>query len=63
MDPDRPADIDLLVLCSNDEQTDQLRLAIDPDVCLLPLHIALMTYEEAAECDAGCRQNSHAIFP
>jgi len=57
------ADIDLMILCKNDEQADALRKAIDPDALLLPLHLALMTFDEAAEVNAVRVQRSHAIFP
>jgi predicted nucleotidyltransferase len=65
VDRDEPdaADIDLMILCQNDGQADALRKAIDPDALLLPLHLALMTFEEAAEVNAICVQRSHAIFP
>lgn len=56
-------DIDLMILCKNDEQADELRRNIDPDALMLPLHLALMTYEEASEIDAVGLQNSHSIFP
>lgn len=57
------ADIDLMILCKCDDQADTLRRAIDPDALTLPLHLALMTFDEAAEVDAVRRQRSHAIFP
>jgi hypothetical protein len=65
VDRDQPnaGDIDLLILCKDDEQADALRRAIDPDACDLPLHLALMTFEEAAQIDAIGVQQSRAIFP
>ncbi|AVG16044.1 hypothetical protein CFN79_09365 [Chromobacterium vaccinii] len=65
VDRDEPdaADIDLMILCTGDEQADTLRRAIDPDAFLLPLHLALMTFDEAAEVDAVRTQRSSAIFP
>lgn len=57
------ADIDLMILCKSDEQADKLRQAIDPDALALPLHLALLTFEEAAEVDAARVQCSLAIFP
>jgi predicted nucleotidyltransferase len=57
------ADIDLMILCKDDRQADSLRQAIDPDTLLLPLHLALMTFEEAAEVDAILVQRSRSIFP
>ena len=65
VDRDEPdaADIDLLILCKHDDQADTLRRAIDPDALTLPLHLALMTFDEEAEVDAVRVQRSHAIFP
>lgn len=57
------ADIDLMILCKCDDQADTLRRAIDPDALTLPLHLALMTFDEAAEVDAVRVQRSHVIFP
>ena len=57
------ADIDLMILCNSDDQADALRRAIDPDALELPLHMALMTFEEAAEVEAVRVQRSRAIFP
>ena len=57
------ADIDLMILCKGDDQTDTLRRAIDPDAFSLPLHLALLTFDEAAEVDAVRVQRSRAIFP
>jgi hypothetical protein len=56
-------DIDLQILCKNDEQADFLRQAIDPDALMLPLHLAFFTYEEAAGIDAVSTQRSRAIYP
>lgn len=56
-------DIDLMILCNSDDQADALRRAIDPDALEPPLHMALMTFEEAAEIDAVNVQRSRAIFP
>ncbi|QEL55185.1 hypothetical protein [Chromobacterium paludis] len=65
VDRDEPdaADIDLMILCTGDDQADTLRRAIDPDAFLLPLHLALMTFDEAAEIDAVSTQHSSTIFP
>jgi predicted nucleotidyltransferase len=57
------ADIDLMILCKSDEQADALRQAIDPDVLVLPLHLALLTFDEQAEIEAVRMQHSRAIFP
>ena len=57
------ADIDLMILCNNDDQADTLRRAIDPDALALPLHLTLLTFDEAAEVEAVRVQNSRAIFP
>jgi predicted nucleotidyltransferase len=56
-------DIDLMVLCKSDDQADTLRRAIDTDALTLPLHLALMAFDEAAEVSAVRVQRSHAIFP
>lgn len=65
VDRDEPdaADIDLLILCDDNDQADTLRSAIDPDAFFLPIHLALMTYDEAAEVDAVRVQRSRVIFP
>jgi hypothetical protein len=65
VDRDEPsaADIDLMILCKSDNQADTLRRAIDLDAFVLPLHLALLTFEEAAEVDAVRVQSSRAIFP
>jgi predicted nucleotidyltransferase len=65
VDRDEPAavDIDLLILCKGDQQADALRLAFYAYDALLPIHLALMTYEEAAEVDAIRVQRSRIIFP
>lgn len=57
------ADIDLMILCKSDEQADTLRRVIDPDSLVLPLHLALLTFDEADEVDAVRVQRSFAIFP
>lgn len=65
VDRDQPdaADIDLMILCNNDDQADTLRRVIDPDAFLLPIHLALMTFDEAIEVDAISMQHSRVIFP
>lgn len=65
VDRDEPhaTDIDLMILCISDDQSDALRRAIDPDALALPLHLALMTFDEAAQVDAVRAQRSRAIFP
>lgn len=57
------ADIDLLVLCKSDDQADALRRAIDPDELELPIHLAFMTFDEAAAIDATGVQKSRMIIP
>lgn len=57
------ADIDLMILCKNDEQADSLRRAIDPDALALPIHLGLLTFDEAAEIEAVRVQRSLTIFP
>lgn len=65
VDRDEPdaEDIDLMILCNSDDQADTLRHAIDPDALALPLHLALLTFDEAAEIEAVSVQHSRAIFP
>lgn len=65
VDRDEPnaADIDLMILCKSNEQANTLRRAIDPDALALPLHLALMTFDEAIEVGAVLVQRSRAIFP
>lgn len=62
-DESNAADIDLMILCKNDDQADALRRMIDPDALALPLHLALLTFDEAAEVDAVRVQRSRVIFP
>ena len=57
------SDIDLLILCINDAQADALRRQIDPDDFRLPLHLSLMTFEEAAGVDAVQFQKARRIYP
>lgn len=65
VDRDEPgaADVDLMILCESDNQADMLRRAIDLDAFALPIHLALLTFEEAAAVDAIRVQRSRAIFP
>ena len=56
-------DIDVLILCQNDEQADNLRRAIDPDQFPLPLDLSLMTFSEAAQVGAVQSQNARLIYP
>jgi predicted nucleotidyltransferase len=65
VDRDEPdaADIDLMILCQDDEQADFLRLAIDLDAYVLPIHLALLTFDEAIEVGAISLQRSRVIFP
>jgi len=39
------------------------KITIDADAFLIPLHLALMTFDEAAEVDAVRVQCSRLIFP
>jgi predicted nucleotidyltransferase len=61
-EPD-PADIDLMILCMTDRQADALRGAIDIDFFARPLHLALLTFEEARKVGAVHLQRSCPIFP
>lgn len=56
-------DIDVLILCENDEQADNLRKAIDPDQFPLPLDLSLMTFSEASQVSAVKRQSARLIYP
>lgn len=58
-----PEDIDLMILCRSEGQADTLRRSMDLGAMALPIHLALLTFEEAAEVDAVRVQRSHAIFP
>ena len=60
-DPDA-SDIDLMILCESDVQADMLRQAIDPDSFSLPLHLSLLTFEEAATIDATSVQQSTVVL-
>lgn len=57
------ADIDLMVLCKNDVQADTLRQSISTEAFDLPLHLALLTFDEATEINAVREQRSRVIFP
>lgn len=61
-DDSEASDIDLMILCTGDGQADALRASIDPDALPLPLHLALMTYEEAAGIDAVRLQRARCAF-
>ena len=65
VDRDDPnaTDIDLMILCKSDSQSDALRRAIDTDVLSLPLHLSLMTFDEANAIDAVRMQGSRHVFP
>lgn len=64
VDRDEPdsKDIDLMIFCTSDAQADSLRQAINPDSLALPLHLSLMTFQEAAEIDAVRVQQSTPII-
>lgn len=64
VDRDEPGaeDIDLMILCASHAQADSLRSAIKPDLLALPLHLSLMTFQEAAEIDAVRLQRSTRIL-
>lgn len=65
VDRDDPsaADIDLMILCKSDGQSDALRRAIDTDGLSLPLHLSFMTFDEANSIDAVRMQRSWPFFP
>jgi hypothetical protein len=56
-------DIDLLILCENDAQSDRLRCSIDEGAFELPLHLSLMTFEENFAVGAVEAQQAHQIYP
>lgn len=57
------ADIDLMILCKTDSQADALRQAIDVNVFMLPIHLALLTFDEEIQIGAVRMQRGSAIFP
>lgn len=57
------ADIDLMILCSNDTQADALRRALDPDSLSLPIDLAFLTYSEAQEVHAVEVQQAERVYP
>lgn len=61
-DDPNASDIDLMVFCETDSQADRLRHAIDPDSLSLPLHLSLLTFEEAAAIGAAKAQHSTLVF-
>lgn len=56
-------DIDLLILCESDTQSDRLRCSIDEGAFELPLHLSLMTFEENFAVGAVKAQQAHQIYP
>lgn len=56
------SDIDLMILCRSEAQADALRLAIDADSFVLPLHLALFSFDEAEAIDVVQLQQSTVIF-
>ena len=61
-DDPNASDIDLMIFCETDSQADMLRQAIDPDSLSLPLHLSLLTFEEAATIEATTAQQSALIL-
>lgn len=61
-DDPNASDIDLMIFCVSDFQADMLRHAIDPDSLSLPLHLSLLTFDEAATIDATTTQQSTVIL-
>ncbi|RQZ60999.1 hypothetical protein DIE08_30020 [Burkholderia sp. Bp9004] len=51
-----------MIFCENDTQADLLRLAIDTDSLSLPLHLSLLTFEEAASINAASMQQSTVVL-
>lgn len=58
-----PSDIDLMILCVDNGQADALRNLIDQDVLALPIHLSLLTFEEAEEINAVKAQQAEKIYP
>lgn len=56
------SDIDLMIFCENATQADLLRSAIDTDSLSLPLHLSLLTFEEATSINAASMQQSTVVF-
>lgn len=57
-----PSDIDLMILCIDDHQADTLRKVIDPDALAVPIHLCLLTFDEALEIDAVQVQRAEKIY-
>ena len=57
-----PSDIDLMILCTDDLQADTLREAIDQDALILPIHLCLLTFDEAEEINAVQLQKAERIY-
>ncbi len=57
-----PSDIDLMIFCENDLQSDKLRYLIDLDSFRLPIHLSLLTFDEAKVINAAFVQRSTAVF-
>jgi len=57
-----PSDIDLMILCIDNHQADTLRSIIDPDALAVPIHLCLLTFDEAREIDAVHVQGAQKIF-
>lgn len=57
-----PSDIDLMILCVDDRQADTLRNLIDQDALALPIHLCLLTFEEAKEINAVEMQQAEKIY-
>ena len=51
-DAPHPSDIDLMILCVDDAQADNLREMIDPYTLILPIPLCLLRFDEAHEVDA-----------
>jgi len=56
------SDIDLMIFCGSDAQADVLRHAIDPESLPLPLHLSLLTFNEAITINAASIQKSTVIL-
>ncbi len=51
-----------MILCIDDHQADTLRRVIDADALALPIHLCLLTFDEAREIDAVQIQGAEKVY-
>ncbi|NVK21213.1 MAG: hypothetical protein HWD86_01730 [Kangiellaceae bacterium] len=61
-DEPNASDIDLMILCQSDSQADTLRCKIDTGSLPLPLHLSLLTFDEASAVNAILVQQSCLVL-